>query len=266
MVIFSRFQTELFAYSPWSAASCSVVDSFNLLNAISAFCSSRRSGLVLTLSPQQITAIPKGLGAGVRDSLSAGVRTRDLTLPRPSGTQPQEPGACRGCLGPPWLAPAPGQAGSTWCTPAQEKKNSVAKAATSPSSGLAEVGAQPWALGMERDCRVTPEQGMPVSMEQRSHHSRAPGEHLHKKERHELLLESSRCCSLSPRSWQLHYTADAMEQHRAGSRGGSDASPGDFLPLQMPTESLGSAAAALGWQQSPSTEHTVDSQSPRQPH
>lgn len=89
-------------------------------------------------------------------------------------------------------------------------KNSIAKAATSPSSGLAEVGAQPWALGMERDCRVTPEQGMPVSMEQRSHHSRAPGEHLHKKERHELLLESSRCCSLSPRSWQLHSMSDAM--------------------------------------------------------
>lgn len=126
MVIFSRFQTELFAYSPLSAASCSVVDSFNLLNAISAFCSSRRSGLVLTLSPQQITVILKGLGAGVWDPLSAGLRTRDLTLPSPSETQPQEAGACWGCLGLPWLAPAPSQASSTWCSPApEEKKNTL---------------------------------------------------------------------------------------------------------------------------------------------
>lgn len=56
MVIFSRFQTELFAYSPLSTMSYSVVDSFNLLNAIFAFCSSRGSALVLTQSPQQITA------------------------------------------------------------------------------------------------------------------------------------------------------------------------------------------------------------------
>lgn len=143
MVIFSRFQTELFAYSPLSAVSCSVVDSFNLLNAISAFCSSRRSGLVLTLSPQQITVIPKGLRAGVQDPLSAGVRSQDLTPPRPSGTQPQELGACWGCLGLPWLV-RPGS--RSW---PDKKSHFIAKAATSPSLGLAEVRAQPWVLGAQ---------------------------------------------------------------------------------------------------------------------
>lgn len=65
MVVFSRFQTELFAYSPLSTMSYSIVDSFNLLNAIFAFCSSRGSGLVLTQSPQQITAqLRNSQGAG----------------------------------------------------------------------------------------------------------------------------------------------------------------------------------------------------------
>lgn len=64
--------------------------------------------------------------------------------------------------------------------------------------------------GMERDCRVTPEKGMPTSTAQRSHQSRAPGESTYtRKGSTKLLLESSSCCSLSPRSCQQHYTADA---------------------------------------------------------
>lgn len=39
--MFSRFQTELFAYSPLPTMSCSVVDSFNLPHVIPAFCSFR---------------------------------------------------------------------------------------------------------------------------------------------------------------------------------------------------------------------------------
>lgn len=211
MVIFSRFQTELFAYSPLSAASCSVVDSFNLLNAISAFCSSRRSGLVLTLSPQQITVIPKGLEAGVQDPLSAGVRTRDLTPPRPSGTQPQEHvGAVWGCPG--WLPLLARPAAHSACQLQRKKKKQntfLQKKVTSPSSGHSPGHS---VLGMECDCRVTPEQRMPANTEQRSHQSRAPGEHLHKKGKHQLLLESSSCCSLSPGS-STTWPMPAMEQH-----------------------------------------------------
>lgn len=142
MVIFSRFQTELFAYSPLSAASCSVVDSFNLLNAISAFCSSRRSGLVLTLSPQQITVIPKGLEAGVQDPLSAGVRTRDLTPPRPSGTQPQEHvGAVWGCPG--WLPLLARPAAHSACQLQRKKKT---KHFLAKESHFPILRAQSWAL------------------------------------------------------------------------------------------------------------------------
>lgn len=51
MVIFSRFQTELFACSPLPTVSYLVVDSSDLLNAFSAFCSSRGPGLVLPQLP-----------------------------------------------------------------------------------------------------------------------------------------------------------------------------------------------------------------------
>lgn len=163
MVIFSRFQTELFAYSPLSAASCSVVDSFNLLNAISAFCSSRRSGLVLTLSPQQITVIPKGLGAGVQDPLSAGVKTRDLTPPRPSGTQPQELGACWGCLGLPWLLLLARPAARGACQLERKKKKTtlLQKLSLPHPRGWQRSGHSPGhsVPRMEHGCRVTPEQG-----------------------------------------------------------------------------------------------------------
>lgn len=162
MVIFSRFQTELFAYSPLSAASCSVVDSFNLLNAISAFCSSRRSGLVLTLSPQQITVIPKGLGAGVQDPLC---RREDKRSHSPQTLWDTASGAgCMLGLFGAALAPAPGQASSTWCLPAREekKKNTLLQKLSLPHPrGWQRSGHSPGhsVPRMEHGCRVTPEQG-----------------------------------------------------------------------------------------------------------
>lgn len=124
----------------------------------------------------------------------------------------------------------------------EKKSHFIVKAA--PTMDLAEVHSVP---GMEGDCRVTPEQGMPTGTEQRSQQSRAP----HRTGKQELLPESSQGCPLSPRSWQ----------HRAGTeRRHKRPFQVIFLPLQMPTESFGSAAAI------PSTEHTVDSQSPNQQH
>lgn len=78
-----------------------------------------------------------------------------------------------------------------------KKNHFIAKAVTSQPSGHSSGQS---VLGVEHDCRVTPEQGMPTSTEQTSHQSRAPGEHLHKKGKHQLLLESSPCFSLSPGS------------------------------------------------------------------
>lgn len=116
MVIFSRFQTELFAYSPLSTMSYSVVDSFNLLNAIFAFCSSRGSGLVLTQSPQQITAQPhssRGGGSGTPGPQEGG---KGPGTSSPLQNRPLLAVRQRGGHGPPLpLGQSPGAAAAQGC-------------------------------------------------------------------------------------------------------------------------------------------------------
>jgi len=108
--MFSRFQTELFAFSPLSTMSYSVVDSFNLLNAIFAFCSSRGSGLVLTQSPQQIAAQlrhSRGPAAGARDPPPPGSSASPRSAAE--GTAPAQPPPLATMSARAQGLPAPGQ-------------------------------------------------------------------------------------------------------------------------------------------------------------